>query len=65
MKKINSSITKHKGKGAAMLPGKDALRQLTAGDAFQSSINNYAKATPSGEGAIGAPSVMEMSKVQY
>ncbi|MCK1742185.1 hypothetical protein IVA80_15275 [Bradyrhizobium sp. 139] len=60
-------ITKHKGKGGAqeMLPHRKAMTQLTAGDAFQRSINNYAKVTPSGEGALGAPNVMDMSKVEY
>lgn len=66
MKKINSKITKNKGKGGGpMLPSKSAVRQLTAGDAFQQSLNNYAKTTPSGEGALGAPSVLDMSKIQY
>jgi hypothetical protein len=60
-------ITNHKGKGSKseVLPGRGAVTQLTAGDAFQRSINNYAKLTPSGEGALGAPSVLDMSKVEY
>lgn len=60
-------ITKHVGKGGnqEMLPSRHAMSQLTAGDAFQRSINNYAKVTPSGEGALGSPSVMDMSKVEY
>jgi hypothetical protein len=60
-------ITKHKGKGSnsELLPNRHAMSQLTSGDAFQRSISNYAKVTPSGEGALGSPSVMDMSKVEY
>lgn len=60
-------ITKHKGKGGKQerLPNRHAVSQLTAGDAFQRSINNYAKVTPSGEGALDAPNVMQMSKIEY
>lgn len=41
------------------------MAKLTAGDAYQRSISNYAKLTPSGESALGAPSVLDMSKVEY
>lgn len=48
-----------------MLPSRRALTKLTAGDAFQRSISNYAKVTPSGENAIGAPNVLDMAQVKY
>jgi hypothetical protein len=66
MKKINSNITRHKGKGSSpLLPSRNALDQLTAGEAFNQSINNYAKVTPSGGSALNAPSVLAMSQIKY
>jgi hypothetical protein len=61
------NITQHNGKGGSqeLLPNRHAMSQLTAGDAFQRSINNYAKVTPSGEGALASPSVIDMSQVKY
>lgn len=60
-------FTKQKGKGGSseLLPNRHALTKLTAGEAFQRSINNYAKATPSGASALDTPSVMEMSRIKY
>lgn len=48
-----------------MLPNRHALSTLTARNAFNNSINDYSKATPSGEGALDTPSVMEMAQVKY
>lgn len=48
-----------------MLPNRRALTKLTAGDAFQRSISNYAKVTPSGETALGSPSVLDMAQIKY
>lgn len=46
-------VPKPIGKGGQqeMLPHRNAVAQLIGGDAFQRSINNYAKLTPSGAGA--------------
>ena len=57
----------HKGKGSnqAILPNRHAMNTLTKGEPWQRSINNYAKVTPSGEEAIGSPSVMDMAQVKY
>lgn len=56
----------HKGKGEQpMLPNRAAMNQLTTGEAWQRSINNYAKLTPTGEPAVDAPSVLEMAQVKY
>lgn len=59
--------TRHNGKGSTseVLPDRHALTKLTAGDAFQRSISNYAKVTPSGKQAIGMPSVLDMAQVKY
>lgn len=48
-----------------MLPNRHALNKLTAGDAFQRSISNYAKVTPSGRQALDTPNVLDMAQVKY
>lgn len=45
-----------------MLPSRTARTTLTKGDTFQRSMNNYAKKTPSGAGAIGMPSIIAMAR---
>jgi len=56
---------KHKNKGAqVMLPNREAVNQL-AREAEQRSINNYAKVTPSGSGALDAPDITDMVQVKY
>jgi hypothetical protein len=64
---MKPEITKHAGKGSKqeMLPNRHAMNKLTSGEAWQRSINNYAKVTPSGEGALATPSVMQMAQVKY
>lgn len=54
-------VTHHVGKGSTeeLLPHRSALTTIAGG---RRSISNYAKATPSGAGALGAPSIMAMSK---
>ncbi len=57
---------KRKAKGSTpVLPERRALNKLTAGDAFQRSISNYAKVTPSGDKAIGLPNVLDMAQIKY
>lgn len=60
-------MIQHLGKGSnqALLPNRHAMNLLTKGEPWQRSINNYAKVTPSGEDAIGSPSVMDMAQVKY
>ena len=56
----------HKGKGEkAMLPNREAVNQLATGEAWKKNINNYAKLTPSGEGALDAPNTLDMVQVKY
>jgi hypothetical protein len=56
----------HKGKGEqVLLPNRAAANQLTKGETWQRSANNYAKVTPSGEGALDAPDVLEMAQIKY
>jgi len=43
-----------------MLPSRMARTSLTKGDPMQRTMNNYAKKTPSGAGALGLPSMMFM-----
>jgi hypothetical protein len=43
-----------------MLPSRMARTSLTKGDPMQRTMNNYSKKTPSGEGALGMPSMMFM-----
>lgn len=64
---MKPKLTQHNGKGSAsqVLPDRHAMSQLTAGDAYQRSINNYAQVTPSGKGAMGTPNVLEMAQVKY
>lgn len=45
-----------------MLPSRMARTSLTKGDPMQRSMNNYAKKTPSGQGALDAPSMMFMGR---
>jgi hypothetical protein len=42
----------NKGSRQEMLPSRMALARLTKGDPMQRSLGNYAKATPSGAGAM-------------
>jgi hypothetical protein len=53
--------THHAGKGSIqeMLPHRSALTTIAGGRA---NIGSYAKVTPSGAGALGANSIMGMSK---
>lgn len=55
--------THHVGKGSTeeMLPHRSALTTLAKGNPLQRTIGNYGKATPSGAGALGAPSIMGMA----
>lgn len=55
----NQKIVKNIGKGAReeVLPSRYAKAQLTGGDAFQRSMNNYAKKAPSMK---DSPSIMMM-----
>lgn len=48
------SVKAHKGKGAAeqVLPNRHAVQTLTQGDPSQRTMNDYAKATPTGAGAL-------------
>lgn len=57
-------FTHHIGKGSVseLLPSRHALNQLTAGATPKRGMNNYARATPSGSKALGAPSVLSMGK---
>ena len=54
-------VTHHASKGSIteMLPHRSALMSIAGG---RKSISNYAKATPSGSGGLGAPSIMGMSR---
>lgn len=54
-----------KGSGVETLPNQHTLSRLINGDTFERSINNYAKVTPSGEAALEAPDINEMSKVKF
>lgn len=40
------SVTKNKGSKSEVLPSRHALTQLTKGDTFQRSMNNYSKKSP-------------------
>jgi hypothetical protein len=44
---------------AEMLPSRGAMATIVKGDSYQRSMQNYAKKTPSGRGAIG-PGLMQM-----
>jgi hypothetical protein len=56
---------KRKGKGEQpMLPNRAAVNRLVSGEPWEKSLNNYAKVTPSGEGAIDAPDITDMVKVK-
>lgn len=61
--KSNGKTIKHVGKGSReeMLPGRHAKAELTGGDIFQRSMNNYAKKTPSGLTANG-PNIFKMGR---
>jgi len=63
MKKVPKPIGK--GSKTEMLPNRHAMNRLTGGEAWERSINNYAKVTPSGEGAIATPSILDMSEIKY
>jgi hypothetical protein len=56
-------FTHHQGKGSQidLLPHRHALTQLAGGDPLQRTMNNYAKATPSGANALNAPNAVGMS----
>lgn len=53
--------TNHVGKGSTeeMLPHRSALMTIAGG---RKGLGNYAKATPSGAGALGSPSILGLSK---
>ncbi len=40
------SVIKNKGSKSELLPSRHALTQVTKGDTFQRSMNNYSKKTP-------------------
>jgi hypothetical protein len=63
MAKIPGAIN-HVGKCAdcELLPSRHALSTLTKGDPLQRTMNNYAKAAPTGAGGLGAPSIMAMAQ---
>ena len=54
----------HVGKCAQqeILPHRHALNSLTGGDPLTRTMNNYAKATPTGSGGLGAPNIMAMAQ---
>jgi len=62
-KMIGDKITRIVGKGSKdeVLPSRMAMETITKGDPMQRSMNNYAKKTPSGAGAMG-PSFMMMGR---
>jgi hypothetical protein len=64
---MQDNMIRNIGKGGKqeLLPNRHAMNTITRGEPWQRSINNYAKVTPSGEGAEGAPSVMQMAQVKY
>ena len=45
-----------------MLPSRHALGTLTTGDPLHRSMQNYAKATPTGAGGLSAPSIMSWAQ---
>ena len=59
---MENTIKRHDGKGAKeeILPSRYAKADLTGGDAFQRSMNNYAKKTPVGN--IKTPSIFQMGR---
>lgn len=58
-----AGFTNHQGKGSKidLLPSRHALTQLAGGNPLQRTMNNYAKATPSGANALGGPNAVGMS----
>lgn len=56
-------FTNHQGKGSKIdvLPNRHALTQLAGGDPLQRTMNNYAKATPSGANGLAGPNAVGMS----
>lgn len=64
---MKQNIIQQTGKGSKMemLPNRHAMNTLAGGEQWQRSLNNYAKTTPSGEGALGAPDVMDMAQIKY
>jgi hypothetical protein len=62
-KMIGDKVTRIVGKGSKdeVLPSRMAMETITKGDPMQRSMNNYAKKTPSGAGAMG-PSFMMMGR---
>ena len=54
-----------KGSKAEMLPNRHAMTTVANGEPWQRSLNNYAKVTPTGEGALDAPDVLSMAQVKY
>jgi hypothetical protein len=58
-------FNKGKGDRSETLPNLHTLSQLVHGDSWERSINNYAKVTPSGEAALEAPDINDMSKVKF
>ena len=65
---MTSGIVRHKGKGseqAVLLPNRRAVNRLVGGETWERSTNNYAKVTPSGENALDAPDIMDMTKIKY
>jgi hypothetical protein len=59
-----AGFTHNEGKGSAseMLPHRSALTRLAGGDPLKRTVNNYARATPSGANALDAPSIVGMGK---
>jgi hypothetical protein len=45
-----------------MLPSRHALGTLTSGDPLRRTMNDYAKATPTGSGGLGMPGIMAMAQ---
>lgn len=61
-KSMKAAAVRNIGKGAKeeMLPSRYARAQLTGGDAFQRSMNNYAKKTPTGN--LRTPGIFAMGR---
>ena len=58
-------FTQHSGKGSKQqtLPNRHAVNELTKGEPWQRSINNYAKVTPSIDN--DTPDTLDMAQVKY
>ena len=64
---MKQNLVQQAGKGSKIdtLPNRHAMTTVANGEPWQRSLNNYAKVTPSGEGALDTPNVMDMAQVKY